>query len=246
MKIIDISECKNQKDSRKKNRKDLVYIKIKELIYYNKLVPGQKLIYKDLSQRLGVSITPIVQALSRLENSGLVRYVANQGYFVRENTESDLKNLYAAREALELYIVSDIVENITKQNVELLRIKYKQSKEEDKRKITLNDANFHLEIDSYSRNDVIIGYLIDIYERIYLRYRADEYLSEKRIREMIREHRVILGLLEEKNIEALKEINERHIKDGLKYMISNLKKEAFGLEIEEPIDLIGVNIDHNK
>ena len=89
-----------------------VYLKIKEMIYFNQLAPGQKLIYSDLAKRLGVSVTPVVQALNRLETSKLVRYTPNKGYFVGEITETEAVQLYQAREALEIYIMPTVIQNL--------------------------------------------------------------------------------------------------------------------------------------
>ena len=67
------------------------YEKIKRLISINEFVPGQKLIYSDIAKKLDTGVTPIIQALNRLEASNLVKYVPNKGYFVGEITETDVR-----------------------------------------------------------------------------------------------------------------------------------------------------------
>ena len=94
-----------------------VYQEIKRMLYFNLLAPGQRLVYHDLAKKLNVSITPIVQALIRLQRSNLVRYEPNKGYFVGEITEGEAKELYQAREALELYAVPLIVKNLTTEKI---------------------------------------------------------------------------------------------------------------------------------
>lgn len=95
------------------------YQRIKEMLYLNQLAPGQKIHGEDMSRRLNISVTPVIQALNRLEASGLVEYVPNKGYFLGEINEQEAKELYEAREALELYIIPKVVENIT--NKKLMR-----------------------------------------------------------------------------------------------------------------------------
>ena len=48
--------------------------------FFNETSPGQKIAYGDLAKRLGMSTTPIIQALKRLDEQGLVRYEPNRGY----------------------------------------------------------------------------------------------------------------------------------------------------------------------
>jgi len=88
---------------------DEVYQRIKEMIYYNQLAPGQKIIYNDLANRLKISATPVIQALKRLETSRIVNYIPNKGYFVGEITEIEARQLYQAREALETYIIPLVI-----------------------------------------------------------------------------------------------------------------------------------------
>ena len=89
------------------------YQRIKEMLYLNQLAPGQKIHSNDMSRRLNISVTPVIQALNRLEASGLVEYVPNKGYFLGEITEQEAQELYEAREALEIYLIPKVVENIT-------------------------------------------------------------------------------------------------------------------------------------
>jgi len=67
-----------------KNLMEKAYWQIKNMIFQQKIAPGQKLIYRDLSKRLDMSKTPIMHALGRLEQEGFVELMPNLGYSVKE------------------------------------------------------------------------------------------------------------------------------------------------------------------
>ncbi|RJX35714.1 MAG: GntR family transcriptional regulator [Desulfarculus sp.] len=174
------------------------YLKIKNMIYLNRLAPGQKIVYGDLGQRLNISITPVIQALNRLEASGFVTYVPNKGYFVGEITEEEALELYAAREALELYLIPNIIKNIDNRTIEQIRASFKkhsdQAQNQPSRKIILVDAQFHLKLAEFGGNEVIERLLREVFEKLYLKYRP-EYLEAPRVKEVAAEHRAILDAL---------------------------------------------------
>lgn len=204
-----------------------VYQKIKNMMYYNELAPGQKLIYQDLANKLNISVTPVIQALKRLEYSNLVYYRQNKGYFVGEITPAEVKELYEAREALEIKIVPSIIQNLTLNKLNKIKQKFRtyKSTDRDRRLLILNDARFHLEIAKLSNNKVVQRLLAGIMEEICLKYRP-EYMGDERIRESIQEHRAILEALEKKDVEkAIKEI-QRHNRAGCNHVANSLRNNV--------------------
>ncbi|MEW6663848.1 MAG: GntR family transcriptional regulator [Thermodesulfobacteriota bacterium] len=204
-----------------------VYRQIKLKIYYNMLAPGQKLIYQDLAQQLNTSITPVVQALKLLERSRIVRYEPNKGYFVGEITETEARELYQAREALEIYSVPLILNNLDKAGLDAIRKAFKgyskAATSEERRVLMIRDAQFHLKIIEYAHNQTIYGLLEDIFERIYLRYKP-EYLWQDRIRDALTEHRAMLEALGEGNLRSIKRLFRKHIQKGKEHIINNLRR----------------------
>jgi DNA-binding GntR family transcriptional regulator len=205
-----------------------VYQKIKEMIYYNQLAPGQKLIYSDLAKRLGVSATPVVQALNRLEASQLVKYVRNKGYFVGEITEKEAVQLYQAREALETYIIPMVMRNLAPKKLDEIQKAFKAHREaygnKTNRGLILLDAKFHLQIAEHAHNELIYRMLRDIFEQIYLKY-PPQYLSSDMAMSVVNEHRSILNALRKRDEEQIISIIKFHIKAGLDRVIGSLKRE---------------------
>lgn len=206
-----------------------VYQGIKRLIYFNMLAPGQKLVYQDLANRLNTSTTPVVQALKGLERSNLVKYEANKGYFVGEISESDAKELFEAREALETYAVPFVIENLSKRKLESIRRafeEYSRAMAPEQRRIRMiKDAQFHLKIVEVAGNRVIYGLLEDVFERIYLRYKP-EYLWEERIKEAGKEHEGIVASLEQGDARRAKTLVKKNIRHGMAYIIRHLRVGA--------------------
>lgn len=156
------------------NLKGNAYQQIKNMIFYQKFVPGQKLVYRDLSELLKMSKTPIIDALSRLSQEGYVELIPNVGYFVRGISAKDIVDYFEAREALEIQAIALAIKNQTKENLKSLNEKIKQHRDHvvqlyDRKKLIL-DAEVHLQIAEMSGNKVIVKLLSQIFEHIYFRH----------------------------------------------------------------------------
>jgi DNA-binding GntR family transcriptional regulator len=82
---------------------DNVYARLRELIISDVLRAGQKLVDRDLAEQLGVSRTPVREALGRLAMMGLVEARSRQGYYVREYSAKEVADLYEFRKVLEVH-----------------------------------------------------------------------------------------------------------------------------------------------
>jgi len=81
---------------------DSVYARLRDLILTNVLRPGQKLVDRDLAEQLGVSRTPVREALGRLAMMGLVEARSRRGYYVKQYSAEDMTDLYEFRRILEV------------------------------------------------------------------------------------------------------------------------------------------------
>lgn len=73
------------------------HIGIRRMLFHKEVVSGQKIAYRDLAKRLGMSPTPVVHALKWLEFQGLVQHVPNRGYYILKNDGYCLKEPYTIR-----------------------------------------------------------------------------------------------------------------------------------------------------
>jgi DNA-binding GntR family transcriptional regulator len=180
------------------------YEAIKEQILKSRLVPGQRLVYSDLEQRLGVSKTPILNALSRLESEGYVQQKRNVGYHVREFTLKEVEDLFDARQAMELANLDFVLAMRTNEDVrELERIHQEYvhcpSPIYDETRVAIN-RRFHLRIAQMGRNGMMLRYITQLYDFFDLRMKFSlSFLPPERMREIDAEHEQIVAALRDRS-----------------------------------------------
>jgi DNA-binding GntR family transcriptional regulator len=95
------------------SRSDRVYLRLKEAITSVSLRPGSSLVEAEVARQLGVSTTPVREALQRLGQDGLVVHSRYRGATVVEITETDVREIYELREAFEPMAARLAVPNLT-------------------------------------------------------------------------------------------------------------------------------------
>ena len=80
---------------------ELAYERLTEALLSGELSPGDRLVQDTLAVRLGISRTPVREALQRMEREGTIRAAGRRGYTVPELTRADVAHLYEVREAVE-------------------------------------------------------------------------------------------------------------------------------------------------
>ena len=95
----------------------IIYEKIKELIRTQEFTPGQKLVYSDLERKLGVSKTPIINALSKLESEGYVYIKKNVGCYVKESQPDEIDEVMEARTCLEVSNIDFVMQHLNQDDV---------------------------------------------------------------------------------------------------------------------------------
>ena len=90
---------------------------IRDMIMDGTLPPGSRIDQAELTERFGVSLVPVREALARLQSSGLVRIVPHRGVFVEELSAEELVDIYGMREVLEEYAARLAADHLTAQDV---------------------------------------------------------------------------------------------------------------------------------
>jgi DNA-binding GntR family transcriptional regulator len=204
------------------------YQKIKEMLYNQELVPGQKIIYEDLAKALHMSTTPIINALSRLEQDGLVILKYNRGYFVTEISEKEAKDLLEARHILEEYSIKKLIGSYSESKIKYLEKILKQLKgyrpSSYTKKRLFMDAAFHVSIAEMAGNEIVRELLNFIYEKIYLRYRT-ERIPFNRMDEADKEHTLLIQAIKKKNLTLALKILEDHFIKVKKNLLLTIRTE---------------------
>jgi DNA-binding GntR family transcriptional regulator len=183
-----------------KNFTEEAYQQIKGFILRSEIYPRQKIIIEDLSKQMGISRTPIREAMSRLVMEGYVHQVLNRGFFVKEVTVEEVEDLYGAREAVEPYLAEEAARRRTHQQVQELEALLKEYGEFVERKPIrgrrLVDLGFHTKVAEIAGNSYLERVLGDVLERIVLKQRIavggldrgkDAWLQHKAIFTAIRD-----------------------------------------------------------
>lgn len=179
--------------------RDVVFKTLRQAILKGELEPGERLMEIQLAERLGVSRTPIREAIRKLELEGLVLMIPRRGAEVAEITEKSMRDVLEVRRALEVLAVSLSCDRISGEQIEAL----KEAAEEFDRSLTSDDVtrtaeadvHFHDIIYRSTDNQRLIQLLSNLGEQMY-RYRV-EYLKHREFHPQIsREHKELISYLE--------------------------------------------------
>ena len=204
------------------------------MIFHQKVVPGQKLIYKDLCDALGLSRTPIINALTRLEQEGFVKSESFRGFYVNPINAKEIEDKFGVREALEVYSVSIAIPNLTTEDLDILEQMTDEHRNYnppgyDKKKLYL-DSRIHLQIAKATGNENLVEMLRMNLEHVYLRL-ALNTSNPCRMSPAIEEHKELFTYLKSKDIENCVSLMRRHIRLGRDHVINSLNKNESYLEL---------------
>ena len=148
------------------NINEKIYNLIRERIIHFEYPPGFQITIRKLQDELGVSNSPIKDALFRLAGEGLVEITSRKGTFVKDISEKDLYEIEEARAIMEIGAVNIIVKTITDEQLDRLDALYKETlipeDEFEYSKFMERDSQFHMEIIKMTNNRK----LVDIYKRL--------------------------------------------------------------------------------
>lgn len=160
--------------------RDVVFKTLRQAILKGDLAPGERLMEIQLANQLGVSRTPIREAIRKLELEGLVIMIPRRGAEVAKITEKDLKDVLEVRTSLEELAIGLACERITDEKIERLKESLDQFHKvicgNDLTKIAECDVAFHDVIFSATENARLIQIVNNLREQMY-RYRL-EYLKD--------------------------------------------------------------------
>jgi DNA-binding GntR family transcriptional regulator len=205
-----------------------VYNQIKNLILCNEFMPGQKLHHQQLSERLGVSRTPVREALTRLVQEGYVSFLPNRGFTCKEIRMQEAEELYELREAFEAFAVEKAIANLTDSALDLLREKMNSYGRDVQNRFTrerlVYDQDVHLEIARLAGNETLTSMLAHVFERIVLKRRTDGLYDPARGTTAHQEHLQLLEAIERRDPREAVAIIRSHIQAGKKNVMADLKQ----------------------
>lgn len=206
--------------------RDVVFNTLRQAILRGELKPGERLMEIQLANKLGVSRTPIREAMRKLELEGLVLMIPRKGAEVAEITEKSLRDVLEVRKVLEELSVQLACEKMTEEGIEELKVAAALFKEtldsQDITKIAETDVQFHDIIYAATDNPKLIQLLNNLREQMY-RYRV-EYLKRKEFHEqLLKEHEDIIETISNHRKAEASEIICQHINNQVGAVIDIIR-----------------------
>ena len=208
--------------------RDVVFNTLRQEILTGELKPGERLMEIHLANKLGVSRTPIREAIHMLELEGLVTMIPRRGAEVAQITEKSMNDVLEVRRALDALCAELACKRITEE--ELVRLGQACDSFEkavatgDVNEIAKADVALHDIIVQATGNRRLISLVNNLSEQMY-RYRF-EYIKEiSRHEQLICEHKAILESIRERDKEKASAASRIHIDNQEKAIIDRIRSE---------------------
>lgn len=194
--------------------RDVVFNTLRQAIITGEFAPGERLMEIALADRLGVSRTPVREAIRKLELEGLVVMIPRKGAEVARITEDRLRDVLEVRCALEELGATLACKRIDDEGKEMLKKAHRSFVEAvkigDTLEITNQDEAFHACILEQSKNKRLLQMINNLKEQMY-RYRM-EYVKDVNYRqELVAEHEKLLDAILCGDEDVAKEMMRNHI-----------------------------------
>ena len=209
--------------------RDVVFNTLRQEILTGKLKPGERLMEIHLADKLGVSRTPIREAIRKLELEGLVIMIPRRGAEVAQITLKSLEDVMEVRRALDVLAIELACERMNEEAMSSLFQAYENFavavKTRDTRKIAAADVAFHDIIVQSTGNARLIQLVSNLSEQMY-RYRF-EYLKDATSHEMLqREHKEMYESILRKDKVSAADVVRKHIDNQQEAIIRQLQLET--------------------
>ena len=208
--------------------RDVVFNTLRQAILTGELKPGERLMEIHLANKLGVSRTPIREAIRKLELEGLVTMIPRRGAEVAQITEKSLKDVLEVRRALDALSVELACDRISPEALSRLQTACdtfeKAPATKDPKKIAQADVALHDIIVKATDNDRLIQLVNNLSEQMY-RYRF-EYIKDGSTHEqLVKEHRILFESIRDKDKETAARTAKLHIDNQELSIIRQLRME---------------------
>ena len=202
--------------------KNKIYESIKADIINCCYKPDESLEEKQLTEKYGVSRTPIREVISMLKQEGWLENNGRKGVYVSKITLKNVKDLFQLRYEIEPIILKFAFNNISEEKLLQFKSEILASIEEkDIKKLVKIDDKFHDEILNSANNDLAIKVVENIMDQTK-RFRYMTHTDENETLKSAREHVQLINYILEKNLEKSLEVLKRHIDNNQLYFVRNI------------------------
>ena len=196
--------------------RDVVFNTLREAILKGELKPGERLMELQLAAKLGVSRTPIREAIRKLELEGLVLMIPRKGAEVAKISEKSLRDVLEVRRSLEELAIELACQRMSDSDIEDLELAQNAFREAvtagDAMTIAETDEHYHDIIYNGTGNNRLVQILNNLREQMY-RYRVGYLKDENNYPTLMKEHKDIVEGLVRKNKTQVTETMHQHVKN---------------------------------
>jgi len=210
------------------------YNNLKEKIMRLQLRPGELLLVQPLAKELGISRTPVREAMIRLEREGFVEEADGKKFKVTEITLKSILEIHEIRELIELHAVAKAAVNRSQDQMNLLMKSAANMegslKKSDHVAFFETDMDFHAQIIHISDNKTLESLMHQLNEKIQRIRHLTTYVH-RRIENTVGEHAAILSAIENQDAEAAQKAMKNHldnVKQGVIHLFQNGAMNYFG------------------
>jgi DNA-binding GntR family transcriptional regulator len=219
-----------EKDKKKKQKEEssqTAYLGIRHMLYNKELVPGQRIAYRDLAEKLRLSSTPIIQALKWLELQGFVRHEPNRGYSMAPFSIKEVEELYEIRELIEPSLVLAAIEKIDKKGLsdlkEALEAHLSAEREFYLKERLFRNREFHMTLASLSGKATQIRILQNVFDMIFLKY-GGNYFPISSLSATDQAHQEIYDAVALRSLERAQSVLKNHLTNVKIQVMTSISK----------------------
>lgn len=220
--------------------RDVVFKTLRQAILKGELEPGERLMEIQLAERLGVSRTPIREAIRKLELEGLVLMIPRKGAEVAKISENNLRDVLEVRRSLEELAIDLACQRMTEEELsELKKTEERFAKAiqtGEVMEIAQTDESYHEIIYNSTKNQKLVQILNNLREQMY-RYRLEYIKDEDKRQILLVEHDHIIKALSLRHVQEAKMAIREHIDNQEITILKNLKEQ--GNDIQRKISVRG-------
>ncbi len=213
--------------------RDMVFDVLMNAIMQGQLSPGERLLEVQLADEMGVSRTPVREAIRRLELEGFVVMVPRKGAYVAGLSIDDVESVYEIRTALETLAVrlaAQRMEAADYEQLDELAGKMQQTWQEGDVDNWVNlDARFHELLYTFSRNERLISMMSNIMEQLS-RYRIISLANVEVRQNSLNEHQTLIEALKRRDSDAAADAAAHHIENTKQSLVNMLKAKFAAAE----------------
>lgn len=207
--------------------REMVFESLREAIIHGRLKPGERLMEIQLAEEMGVSRTPVREAIRKLELEGFVVMVPRKGAYVAGISVKDIVDVFEVRAALEGLAAGLAAERITEEELEELErtlVKTSVGSGDDINKIIEGDSSFHEIIYKASRNQRLVQIITHLKEQIH-RFRMTSLSQPGRTKLALDEHKKIVEAISDRNVELAQSLASEHVENAEQSLLNALGEE---------------------